>query len=66
MFKRSLTPFSTITLQAGEFGECEEREMGGLTMRNCLDFGRLPDGVFRCKTPLSVNQVRRENSVNQR
>ena len=36
------------------------------TMRNSLNLGRLSDRVVRFQTTLGVNQVRRENSVDER
>jgi hypothetical protein len=41
-----------------------EREQ--LTMRDGLDFRRLPHRLIRLKSPLGVDQMRREDSVDER
>ena len=35
-------------------------------MRDGLNLGRLPDGLIRAQTTLGVNQVRREDGVDER
>lgn len=37
-----------------------------LTMRDGVDLSRLPDRLIRLQAALGVNQVRREDGVNQR
>lgn len=34
-------------------------------MRHCLNFCRLPNWLVRLKTSLRINQVRRENGVDE-
>ena len=80
MFSLSLTPFSTITAEmnqtdaksvtgiysrtASPGGEAQLKKR--LTMGNGMDFRRLSDLFVRSESAFRINQVRREERVDQR
>ena len=65
MLRRSRTPFSTMTEGTLSYTSQEER-MQVRTMRDGVDLRRLPNGLIRLETALRVDEVGREDSVDER
>ena len=56
-----------LACPSGEYCRAKEDEMKcPRTMRDLLDFRGLPYGLVCQKTTLAVNEMRRENGVNER
>lgn len=68
MFRRSLTPFSVMTIVHSYIVEQieENANMNRRTMRHGVDLSRLSNRLLRLESSLGVNQMRSKNSVDQR
>ena len=65
MLRRSLTPFSTMTA-TNALQKTVVRGKTRRTMRHGVDLRRLPNGLIRLETALRVDEVGREDSVDER
>ena len=65
MLRRSRTPFSTMT-EGTLSHTCEKEGVQVRTMRDGVDLRRLPNRLIRLETALRVDEVGREDSVDER
>ena len=67
MFRRSLTPFSVMTMKLCGVSHGQEKTISHKrTMRHGMNLSRLSNRLLCLESSLGVNQMRSENSVDQR